>query len=60
MAFKELVHNILEWIKNEPYFQWPGKMGGDPSMRNQNLYCIYHRAKGYTTEQCRVFKDHLE
>lgn len=27
MAFKELVHKILEQIKNEPYFQWLGKMG---------------------------------
>ena len=35
-------------------------MGGDPSRRNQNLYCTYHRDKGHTTEQCRVLKDHLE
>nr|XP_023903739.1 uncharacterized protein LOC112015557 [Quercus suber] len=34
-------------------------MGGDPSRRNQNLYCTYHKDKGYTTEQCRVLKDHL-
>ena len=46
--------------KNEPYFRWPSKMGGDPTRRNQNLYCIYHRDKGHSTEQCRVFKDHLE
>ncbi|XP_030936144.1 uncharacterized protein LOC115961279 [Quercus lobata] len=35
-------------------------MGGDPSWRNQNLYCTYHKDKGYTTEKCRVLKDHLE
>ena len=35
-------------------------MGGDPSRRNQNLYCIYHRDRGHTTEKCRVLKDHLE
>ena len=34
-------------------------MGGDPSRRNQNLYCTYHRDKGHTTEQCWVLKDHL-
>ena len=34
-------------------------MGGDPSRRNQNLYCAYHRDKGHTTEQCWVLKDHL-
>ena len=32
-------------------------MGGDPSRRNQNLYC---RDKGHTIEQCRMLKDHLE
>ncbi|XP_050251031.1 uncharacterized protein LOC126697937 [Quercus robur] len=59
VAFKEPVHKILERIKNEPFFRWPNKMGGDPSRRNQNLYCTYHRDKGHTTEQCRVLKDHL-
>ena len=57
--FKELMHKIVDHIKNELLFRWPNKMGGDPSRRNQNLYCTYHRDKGHTTEQCRVLKDHL-
>ena len=60
VAFKEPVHRIIDRIKNEPYFRWPNKMGGDSSKRNQNLYCTYHKDKGHTTEQCRVLKDHLE
>ena len=60
VMFKEPVHKIMDRIKNEPYFLWPNKMGGDSSRRNQNLYCIYHRDKGHITEQCRVLKDHLE
>ena len=59
MTFKKPIHRIVDRIKNEPYFRRPNKMGGDPSCRNQNLYCIYHRNKGHTTEQCRVLKDHL-
>ena len=59
VAFKEPVHKIVDRIKNEPFFRWPNKMGGDPSRRNQNLYYTYHRDKGHTTEQCRVLKDHL-
>ena len=50
VAFKEPVHKILDRIKNESFFRWPNKMGGDPSRRNQNLYCTYHKDKGHTTE----------
>ncbi|XP_065623440.1 uncharacterized protein LOC136064913 [Quercus suber] len=59
VTFKESVHKIVDMIKHEPYFRWPNRMGGDPSRRNQNLYCTYHKDKGHTTEQCRVLKDHL-
>lgn len=60
MTFKELMHKILDRIKHEPYLRWSSKMGGDPTRRNQNLNCTYHRDKGHTTKQCRVLKDHLE
>ena len=30
---------IMEKIKNEPYFQWPSRMGGDPTKCNQSLHC---------------------
>ena len=50
VAFKEPVHKIIDRIKNESFFRWPNKMGGDPSRRNQNLYYTYHRDKGHTTE----------
>ena len=60
ITFKESVHRIADRIKNEPYFKWPNKMGGDPYKRNQNLYYTYHRDKSHTTKQCQVLKDHLE
>ena len=50
VVFKEPVHKIIDQIKNEPYFRWLSKMGGDSSRRNQNLCCTYHRDKGHTTE----------
>ena len=28
-VFRELVHQVLEKIKNEPFFKWPNKMVGD-------------------------------
>ena len=58
--FKELVHQILEKIKAEPYFKWPNKMGGDPTKCNQGLYYQYHQDHGNTTEDCRTFHDYLE
>ena len=34
VTFKELMHRIMDQIKNEPYFRWPNKIKGDPSRRN--------------------------
>ena len=42
LVFKEPIYQVLEKIKHEPHFKWPNKMGGDPTKRNQNLYCQYH------------------
>ena len=41
-VFREPVYQILEKIKNEPYFKWPNKMSGDPLRNNQSLHCQYH------------------
>ena len=41
-VFREPVRQVLEKIKNEPYFRWPNKMVGESTKRNQNLYCQYH------------------
>ena len=60
VTFKELMHKIVDRIKNKPYFWWRNKMWGDPLRRNQNLYCTYQWDKGHTIEQCKVLKDHLE
>ncbi|XP_075649633.1 uncharacterized protein LOC142620088 [Castanea sativa] len=57
--FKEPIHQILEKIRDEPYFRQPNKMSGDASLRNQNLHCHYHQDKGHTTEECRTLRDHL-
>ena len=58
--FREPVRQVLEKIKNEPFFKWPNKMAGDPIKRNQSLYCHYHQEQGYTTEDYRNLWDHLD
>ena len=59
-VFREPVHQVLEKIKNEPFFKWPNKMVGNPEKRNRNLYCQYHQDHGHTTEDCRSLWDHLD
>ena len=39
VVFREPVHQVLEKIKNKPFFKWPNKMVGNPEKRNHNLYC---------------------
>ena len=58
--FRELVHQVLEKIKNEPFFKRPNKMMGNPEKRNHNLYCQYYQDHGHTTEDCRSLWDHLD
>ena len=41
-------------------FRSPNKMAGDPSNRNQNLYCHYHQDHSHATKDCRNLWDHLE
>ena len=59
-VFQEPVRQVLEKIKNEPFFKWPNKMARDPTKHNQNLYYHYHQEQGLTTENCWNLWDHLD
>ena len=59
-VFRDPLHQILEKIRNEPFFKWPNRMAGNPTKRNQNLYCQYHQKPRHTTEDCRILKNHLD
>ena len=60
VVFREPMHQVLEKIKNEPFFKRPNKMMGNPEKRNHNLYYQYHQDHGHTTENCRSLWDHLD
>ena len=59
-VFRELVHQVLEKIKNEPYFRWSNKMARESTKRNQNLYCQYHQDHGHTMENCGNLWNYLD
>ena len=59
-VFREPVHQILEKIKNEPYFKWPNKIGGDPMRHNQSIHCQYYKERGHTNQDCKTLWNHLE
>ena len=59
-VFRKPVHQVLEKVKNEPFFKWPNKMMGNPEKRNRSLYCQYHRYHVHTIEDCRSLWDHLD
>ena len=58
--FRELVHQVLEKIKSEPYFRWPNKMARESTKRNHHLYCQYHQDHGHTTEDYRNLWNYLD
>ena len=33
-VFREPVQQVLEKVKNEPFFKWPNKMAGDPDRKS--------------------------
>ena len=59
-VFREPVHQVLEKIKNKPYFKWPNKIGGDPMSHNQSLHCQYHQEQRHTTKDFKTLWNHLE
>ena len=59
-VFRKPIQQVLEKVKNEPFFKWPNKMAGDPVNCNQNIYCHYHQDHGHITKHCRNLWDHLE
>ena len=58
--FKEPIYKLLSKIKSQPFFKWPQPMKGDPSTRDQNKLCAYHKHNGHIIEDCKGFKAHLE
>jgi hypothetical protein len=59
-VFKEPIYKLMEKIKRKPFFVWPPKLLGNPALRDEKLYCTYHKDTGHMTENCHMLKTHLE
>ena len=59
-VFKELICKLMEKIKRKPFFVWPKKLLGNPALRDEKLYCTFHKDTGHMTENCHMLKTHLE
>ena len=59
-VFKELIYKLMEKIKRKPFFVWPKKLLGNPALRDEKLYCTFHKDTGHMTENCHMLKTHLE
>ena len=47
-------------INEKPFFKWPRAMPSDPSRRDPDKYCSYHKDHGHMTEKCKSLKFFLE
>ncbi|XP_065628025.1 uncharacterized protein LOC136066903 [Quercus suber] len=54
-VFKEPVHQVLDKVKNEPFFRWPNKMVGNPDRRNHNVYCHTTRTTGIRLKTAEAY-----
>nr|CAN60477.1 hypothetical protein VITISV_014549 [Vitis vinifera] len=44
---------LLPMIQGLSNFKWPRPIGTDPSTRDHNKRCVFHKDHGHTTETCR-------
>ncbi|WJZ84532.1 hypothetical protein VitviT2T_004132 [Vitis vinifera] len=44
---------LLPMIQDMSDFRWPRPLGTDPSKRDHNKKCVFHKEHGHTTEACR-------
>lgn len=59
-VFTEPIYKVISKIKEKPIFKWPKAMPSNPSRRDPDRYCSYHKDHGHMTEKCKFLKLFLE
>ena len=58
--FTEPIYKVMSKIKEKPFFKWLRAMPSDPSRRDPDKYCSYHKDHGHMTKKCKSLKFFLE
>ncbi|XP_028056648.1 uncharacterized protein LOC114260677 [Camellia sinensis] len=59
-VFNKPIYRIISEIRNEPYVQWPAKLGEAQKGYDERSRCTFHDEKGHRTENCTPLRQHLE
>ena len=55
-----LLNQVFMQIKDDSSFKWLENMKGDPSKRNKNKYCRFHKDHRHDTDECYNLKQQIE
>ena len=55
-----LVSQVLREVRNEQFLRWPNQMKSDPTIRDNSMYCEFHRDYGHRTDDYIQLKREIE
>ncbi|XP_050121405.1 uncharacterized protein LOC126599100 [Malus sylvestris] len=54
------IGQIIRKLKNEPWFELPPPMKGDPTRLDHTKYCAFHQGSGHNTNGCLKWNQYLD
>ena len=54
------ISQVLNEVRNEQFLRWPTQMKSDPTTRDNNKYCEFHRDYGHRTDDCIQLKREIK
>ena len=54
------VSQILREVRNEQFLRWPTQIKSNPTTKDNNRYCEFHRDYGHRTDDCIQLRKEIE